>query len=134
MNSKNILIILGVIVVLGLGFYFLRGRGSYKTVTTVPTSTSTPSASGLPAVGGSKITIQNFQFSPSSLTVKAGDTVTFTNMDSVAHTIVSDDGTTFDTGSLAQGQSNSFTAPTKLGTYAFHCSIHPTMTGTLIVK
>lgn len=130
MNSKNILIVLGVVVVLGLGFYFLRSRGSYKTVTT----TSTPTASEQPAVSGAKITIQNFQFSPSSLTVKAGDTVTFTNTDSVSHTIVSDDGTTFNTGSLAQGQSSSFKAPAKTGTYAFHCSIHPTMTGTLIVK
>lgn len=134
MNSKNILIVLGVLVILGLGYYFLKMRGSYKTVTTVSTPTSTPSVSGQPTVGGSKIVIQNFKYSPSTLTVKAGDTITFTNMDSVPHSIVSDDGKSFSTGELTQGQSTTFTAPAKAGTYPFHCSVHPTITGTIVVQ
>ncbi len=130
MNSKNILIVLGVLVILGLGFYFLKMRGSYKTVTT----TSTPAASGQPTASGLTIVIQNFKYSPSTLTVKAGDVITFTNMDSAPHSIVSDDGSSFSTGELSQGQSTTFTAPSAAGTYPFHCRVHPSITGTIVVQ
>lgn len=86
------------------------------------------------AEGTSSITIKNFSFSPNSLTVKAGEIITITNKDSVGHSFTSDDGTSFDTGVFAQEESRTVTAPTKPGTYTFHCTPHQaTMTGTLIV-
>jgi plastocyanin len=73
------------------------------------------------------ITIQNFAFGD-PLTVKAGATVKVTNMDVAAHDAVSDDGK-FKTALLKQGESATFTAPAKPGTYKFSCSVHANMTG-----
>ncbi|TAK80859.1 MAG: copper-binding protein [Dehalococcoidia bacterium] len=68
-----------------------------------------------------------------TLTVKAGTVVEFVNRDATAHTATSDDGTTFDSGSLAQNETAKFTAG-KAGTFAYSCSIHPDMKAFLIVQ
>ena len=77
--------------------------------------------------------ISNFKFSPASLTVKPGAGVTVTNQDSTAHTATADDGQSFDTGTLDQGASQTISV-SKPGSYPYHCSIHPFMHGTLVVK
>ena len=82
--------------------------------------------------GGNSVNLQNFAFNPSTLTVKAGTTVTWTNSDSVAHTVTSDGGA-FDSGNLAPDQTFSHTFNTA-GTYAYHCNPHPSMKGTIIVQ
>jgi plastocyanin len=89
-------------------------------------------ASSAPAQSGSAITIASFAFT-TPLTVTAGSTVSVTNSDSANHTVTSDDGSSFDTPAPA-GQTVTFKAPTKPGTYQYHCTIHPSMHGTLIVK
>jgi YVTN family beta-propeller protein len=94
------------------------------------TSAGAPAAAQASAPNG--ISIANFAFGPSTLTVKAGDEVTFTNNDSVTHTSTSADGT-WDSGPLAPGKSYKVTLSTP-GTYSFHCSIHPFMTGTVVVQ
>jgi plastocyanin len=78
------------------------------------------------------VTIADFAFSPASLTINVGDTVTWTNNDSATHTATATDGS-FDTGELAQGASGSITFDTA-GTFNYICSIHPQMTGTIIVQ
>lgn len=83
---------------------------------------------------GPSISISNFAFSPANMTVSAGSIITVTNNDTVAHTMVSDDGTSFSTTSIDPGTSTTITAPTTPGTYAYHCSIHPMMKGTIIVQ
>jgi len=87
-----------------------------------------------PAAGPGSVSINNFAFSPQQITVSQGTTVTWTNQDSVAHTVVSDAGApgTFSSDPLSQGSSFTFTF-TKPGTYTYHCSIHPSMTGTVTV-
>lgn len=77
--------------------------------------------------------ISNYMFSPKMVTVKAGATVTVTNMDSVDHTLTSTSGA-FDTGDVPGGQTKTFTAPTKAGSYPYICNIHQYMTGTLVVS
>jgi plastocyanin len=79
------------------------------------------------------ITINNFAFSPSTLTVSPGAKVTVKNADSATHTLTASDKS-FDTGSIATGASKIFTAPTKPGTYSYICTIHQFMQGTLTVK
>ena len=92
------------------------------------------SAAGACTVGsGSAATtaeIRNFAF-PAGLTVKAGGSITFTNADSAPHTVTMDDGSC-DAGRISSGSSATitFTAP---GTYAFHCAIHTSMKGTVVV-
>ena len=89
-------------------------------------------AGGKSATGALAIEIKNFSFTPKELTVPAGSTVTWTNLDSVAHTATADDGT-FNSGNLNPGQSFSFIFA-KPGTYVYNCTYHPTMQGTIIVK
>jgi plastocyanin len=95
-----------------------------------PQSTGTAT----PAAGPGAITIKSFAFSPGEMTVKEGTTVTWTNLDGVGHTVVSDAGApeAISSGPISQGGSFSFTF-TKPGTYPYHCSIHPSMTGSVIV-
>jgi plastocyanin len=81
------------------------------------------------AAAGTSVTIKDFSFRPATIDIKAGDTVTWRNDDSTDHTAT---GKTFDTGVLSQGRSGSFTF-NHAGTFAYVCSIHPNMKGTVHV-
>ena len=74
-----------------------------------------------------------FGFNPKALTVSVGTTVTWKNTTQVAHTVTSDDATSFDSGAIAAGGTFSFTF-TKPSTPAYHCDIHPYMMATVVVK
>ena len=78
------------------------------------------------------VSIDNFTFTPQSLTVKAGTTVTWTNRDDIPHTVVSTDGA-FKSKVLDTDEKFSFTF-SKPGTYPYFCSIHPKMTGKVVVQ
>jgi plastocyanin len=79
-----------------------------------------------------EIKIDNFSFAPGTVTVKAGTQITWTNGDDIPHTVVSDDKT-FKSKVLDTDEKFSF-APTKPGTYSYFCSIHPKMTGKVVVE
>lgn len=82
------------------------------------------------------ITIKNFAFSPNTLTVAPGATVTVHNSNTgevATHTVTATGGA-FNTGDIAPGQTKTFTAPTKPGSYPYICEIHQYMTGTLVVS
>ncbi len=79
------------------------------------------------------VTIQNFAFTPATLTVAPGTKVMWTNKDSVNHTVTSDSSAWPDSGSLATGQSFTVTF-SKPGTYPYHCSIHPYMKASVVVS
>ncbi len=105
-------------------------------------TSSTPAATATQAGNTQTVMITtdssgNFAFSPASLTIKAGTTVMWKNTTQAPHTVTSDDGTSFDSGSAnpiaAQGGTFSFTFNTA-GTFAYHCSIHPFMKATIIVQ
>jgi plastocyanin len=97
-------------------------------------SDATPSAAQSAPSGGSRsITMSNFKFAPASLTASRGARITVTNRDGTAHTATADDGRSFDTGDVAPGSSATVTL-SKAGTYKYHCSIHPFMHGTLVVR
>ena len=81
---------------------------------------------------GAEVNIDNFSFSPATITVKAGTTVTWTNRDDIPHTVVADDKT-FKSKVLDTGETFTLT-PTKPGTYPYFCSVHPHMTGKLVVE
>ncbi len=79
-----------------------------------------------------QVTVENFSFQPGTLTVKAGTTVTWVNHDDIPHTVYQNDkqfkSDTLDTDGKF---SYKFTSP---GTYSYFCSLHPRMTGQIIVK
>lgn len=83
------------------------------------------------AGAGHVVEIVDFGYAPADLTISAGDTVTWTNLDAVAHTATATDGT-WDTGLLEQGASASITF-TAAGTYEYLCTPHPSMTGRITV-
>ena len=84
------------------------------------------------AAATAEVKIDNFSFGPAALTVPAGTTVTWTNRDDIPHTVVSTDGV-FKSKALDTDDKFSFVF-TKPGTYPYFCSIHPKMTGQVIVK
>jgi plastocyanin len=96
------------------------------------TATASASSGSAPAGGGSTVEIMNFMFMPGSLTVPVGTTVTWKFDDSTDHTVSADDNS-FASSPMANGQTFTHTFSTA-GTVAYHCSIHPFMKGTIIVK
>jgi plastocyanin len=77
------------------------------------------------------VSINNFAFDPPVLTVTVGTTVTWTNLQDVPHTTTSDTNE-WNSGNLAPGASFSHNFATE-GTFTYHCTIHPNMTGTIVV-
>ncbi len=72
-------------------------------------------------------------FTPNPIQIKVGDSVTWMNSGSITHTSTSDTGA-WDTGPIASGATSSAVSFNTAGTFAYHCSIHPSMTGTVIVS
>lgn len=79
------------------------------------------------------IEIKGYAFNPSTLTIKAGDTVTWTNKDNTQHTVTSDSGGELSSPYLSNGNSYQHTF-TITGTFRYHCGPHPGMKGTIIVE
>jgi len=79
-----------------------------------------------------EVKIDNFSFGPGTLTIPVGTTVTWTNRDDIPHTVVSTEGV-FKSKVLDTDEKFSFTF-SKAGTYPYFCSIHPKMTGKVIVQ
>lgn len=77
------------------------------------------------------IDISGFAF-PATTTISVGDSVTWSNTSGVPHTATADDAS-FDTGNIADGASDAVTFTTA-GSFAYHCSIHAAMTGTIVVQ
>lgn len=84
------------------------------------------------AAAAARIVINQFMFQPTTLTIKAGATVTWLNEDDEPHTVVSASGL-FRSAALDTHDKFSFTF-SKPGSYAFVCSIHPQMIGTIVVQ
>ncbi len=120
------------------------GGSSTSTGGTTPTTDTTTTPAATVTQAGNARTVMiitnssgTFAFSPASLTIKAGTTVTWKNTTAVPHTVTSDDGKSFDSGTAnpiaAQSGTFSFTFSTP-GTFAYHCAIHPFMKATIIVQ
>jgi plastocyanin len=90
-----------------------------------------PASQGAPAADAG-VQIDQFAFLPQRITVKPGTTVTWTNDDDDSHTVASS-AKLFKSGPLDTGDKFSFTFTTP-GTYAYFCSVHPQMTGTIVVE
>jgi plastocyanin len=85
-----------------------------------------------PPAAGAEVKIDNFSFTPASITVAVGTQVTWTNRDDIPHTVVTEDKTI---KSKALDTDEKFsTTFDKPGTYSYFCSIHPKMKGTVVVQ
>ncbi len=109
-----------LLVALGLGIAGMgAGKGSF-----------TASAQQNPEP--TEVKIDNFSFGPGTLTVPVGTTITWTNRDDIPHTVVSTEGV-FKSKVLDTDEKFSFTF-SKAGSYPYFCSIHPKMTGKVVVQ
>lgn len=105
--------------------------------TRTQTSEQTNGSSTVHSATVNAVSIENLSFSPAEITVKKGTTVTWTNNDNVGHTVTQDNGSTtsgpgLDSKVLNKGENYSATFDT-VGTFKYHCSVHPHMTGTVTV-
>src|SRR3989344_5298787 len=142
MNSKILIIVIGVII-FGAGiYYFVSNQESYSTVPPVlnseivnqPISTSivneNASSEKIPATYN--INIKNFAFDRASLKIKSGDTIVWTNSDTAPHTVSGNNGGP-NSNTLNANQIYSFTF-TNAGTFNYQCNFHPSMKGAIIVE
>jgi plastocyanin len=95
-------------------------------------SSDTGGGSGKASGGGVAVSMKNIKFLPQALTVKVGQKITWTNDDPVAHTVTARSGAAFDSGTMNNGATFSFT-PKKAGRIDYVCVIHPGQTGTITV-
>jgi plastocyanin len=119
----------------------IAGCSSGSTATpNAPASAAAPStapsaasaAASAPAAGAAAVAIKDFAFNPQTIQAKVGETITWTNQDSTAHTVTLDDKSV-DSGNVAPSATFSH-AFTQAGTFTYHCQIHNTMTGTITVS
>lgn len=120
MSTKSIILVIVGAIILGLVVFF-----SMRQNTEAPTVPSVP--------GAPSVTIDSYKFKPNTLTVKKGTTVTWTNNDSAPHTVTSDNRNAGPaSSSFGKGQTYAYTFDT-VGTYSYHCGIHPSMAGSVVV-
>lgn len=112
------------------------GGDSSSQASPAATANAPATTAAAPAAGagrGSAVKIADFKYGPPAIRVAAGTTVAWTNTDDAPHTATATADGRFDTGTIAKGQRKTatFSAP---GTYAYICSFHPFMKGTVVVE
>lgn len=142
---KKVVAIIVVLAIIVAGAVYVAGKNnddnknpsnstSQTPTESTPTETqnNTSTTDNTPS-NTNAVTIENMAFTPASITVKKGTTVTWANKDPMTHTVTEIDGQQGpDSGNLEQGQSYSFTYNT-VGTFKYNCSLHTYMTGTVTV-
>ena len=98
----------------------------------LPAGTPSVAANDQPSGASADVKIDNFSFGPKTLTVSVGTTVVWTNRDDIPHTVVSTDGV-FKSKVRDTDEKFSYTF-TKAGEYSYYCTIHPKMTGKVVVQ
>ena len=139
MKRGTIIITIAAVLLIGVAaVYVLTKKASAPAPTTSNTtnqSASTDTASqnkGAEASASNQVNIENFAFSSANITVKKGTTVTWTNKDSVQHSVIGDTDDGPKSSLLSQGSTYSFTFETA-GVFTYHCGPHPQMTGKVTV-
>jgi len=126
MRSFKIRLALSILPILLLSALLVTGCGKdYKS-----TNSNNPPPDDTP---GTTVVINNFSFSPSTLSVSAGDTVTWRNDDNVNHTVTSNSGSELNSPLLGHGQTYRHIFSNS-GNFPYHCTVHPSMTGSVAVQ
>ena len=124
---------LGAVLVAGCGGSSSSSSKSNASSAPAAAPSSTSTSAATPAAGGAvAVSMKNIQFSPKSITAKVGQTIKWTNDDSVDHNVTATSGGTFKSSNFGQGSTYS-TNLAKAGTVQYVCTIHPGMTGTIVV-
>jgi plastocyanin len=102
------------------------------TTTPAPTAPSTGQTTTVSIPVGA-IGLTTTAYAPNPVNIKVGDSINWVNNDSIAHTSTANNGTTFNSGTIAPGGSFKATFSTA-GSFAYHCAFHPGMVGTVVVQ
>lgn len=132
MRRASLIPLMPALAVLALAGCGGGGSDSGSTASTPATAPATSTGGGTSSSGAVAVSMKNIAFSPATVTVKVGQKVTWTNEDSVQHNVISQSGEKISSPNFGQGATFSFT-PTKAGTIAYVCTIHPGMNGKIIV-
>ena len=119
-------IVIAVIIIIAILGYVLINQNKPAPVTNTQQNQNS-------AASTHNIDISNFAFSTTALTIKTGDTVVWTNKDSVSHTITSDTGNELSSKLLKTNDAYSHTFTTA-GTFNYHCEVHPSMKASITVQ
>lgn len=132
---KKIIIIIGVVIVVILGIYYFISSNKSKTNIYNISSNNQVNNPNTSETSSSEVVvnIRNLAFNPKILKIKAGTKVTWINDDPMAHTIASDSDNILNSPTLSSGQSFNFTF-NNIGTTNYHCNIHKSMQGVVIVE
>ncbi len=131
-KSKIIAVIIILILIIGVFLYFKFLKKENNPKTSLNQNNTLNETLQL-SYESYEIKIQSYKFSPETLRIKAGDSVTWNNLDIVNHTITSNSGNVLDSYSFGKDDSFSFKFNVK-GAYTYHCSLHERMQGTIIVE
>lgn len=130
-----------LLVLVAAGAFALAGCGGSKSSSnassssapaSTPAPASTSTSTGSASTGAVAVTMKNISFSPTTIHVRVGEKITWTNEDSVDHNVTSQSGEQIASQNFGQGGTFSFT-PTRAGTIKYVCTIHPGMDGTIVV-
>jgi len=125
-KSRFLIIMAIAIAVLSLS------EGCSKSTAYNAPATGDTGSKGSSGPGMNEVWIQGMAFTPASITVTAGTTITWTNKDAIAHTVTSSTNL-FNSGSIGNGGVFSFTFP-NAGTFSYYCAIHTSMTASVTVQ
>ncbi len=132
MRTRVLVSLLACAAIAGCGSSSDKSGSGASSGSSSGASTSTPASSAASSAGAVTVKAANFAFDPTSVTVKKGQKVTWTNSDPAPHNVTSSDGT-LKSPDFTKGKSWTYTA-TKPGTFDYVCTIHPQMKATLIVQ
>jgi plastocyanin len=109
------------------------GGGGGTDSTSAETSGGAGSSETTSGGSGEELTVSEFEFHPAEITVPVGTTIKVTNEGPSPHTVTSKESGGFESGTIKQGETKTVTL-TEAGTFAYFCSFHPFMTGTITVE
>jgi len=127
-SKKKLLIAVSILSVVLMISISCNKSTAYNT----PTTGTTGGTGGTSGPGPNEVFIEGMAFNPSSISVAAGTTITWTNKDAIAHTVTSNSNL-FSSGSIGFGGTFSFKFTTA-GTFPYFCSVHPSMVASVTVN
>lgn len=131
--SLPLLLAVGALALAGCGDDDSGGSGGTTSAAPATTTTAASDAPAADAGGDVEVVMKGIAYSPSSITVRPGQRITWVNEDDVLHDVVSTDGERIESELFPNGESFSFT-PTRAGSIHYVCTIHPGMEGNITVE
>ena len=125
---KNLFIVILIVAVVGAAGYFVYQNPSFQSQILNLVPKTITQTNGEPT---DIVIVRGYAYTPQTVTIKVGDSVTWANQDAIDHTATADDGS-WDTGLISNGKSKSITFD-KVGEFDYHCTPHPYMKGEIVV-